>query len=206
MLNDINSKIITNQKIKMICFLAFVFIVCASCNKSDTTDIRTDPNTGFDDDHKLPIRPGSHPETTDNIPHVQIDVNIIPEIHEEMIRSIYEISGIEDRPSVIASWRGLWISEDFTIQVPKALISGREFGHIHDDGSLHIFLEPDRAKEAVESGWAVFHPFALAGDEEWEGFVMLYTPLTKHQLDITLQLIREAYNYVTTGDILRSMD
>ena len=146
---------------------------------------------------KLPVRPGPRPETTHNIPHVQIGVEVVPVVNDEMARKVYSIPGIEDRASVIASWRGMWLSDSLTILRPEAIIGGREFGHIHHDGSLHIFLEPDRADEAVETGWAVHHPFAVGNSDGWDGFVMLYTPQSLDELEVTMQLIIDGYNFVT---------
>lgn len=68
---------------------------------------------------------------------------------------------------------------------------------MNHDGSLHIFLEPDRADEAVEAGWAVHHPFAVDNRDGGDGFVMLYTPQSLDELDVTLQLILDGYNFVT---------
>ena len=103
---------------------------------------------------------------------------------------------------IAGSWRGLWISEDLTVLEPDALIGGREFAHIHADGSLHIFLDRRRANEAVEAAWAIFHPYAVQGLEGWDGFVMLYTPQSFDELDVTFQLIVDGYNNVTGQTIV----
>ena len=103
------------------------------------------------------------------------------------------------------SWQGLGLESNITIVNPQALISGEEFGHIHDDGSLHIFLEPSRAIDAIESGWAVAHPFNLEGRDGWEGFVLLYTPRSIEELNIVFQLIVESFNYVT-GEQVKATD
>ena len=47
----------------------------------------------------------------------------------------------------------------------------------------------ERALEAVEKGW-VERPWADQRDG-WEGFVMLFTPQTMDELDVTFQLIIE---------------
>ena len=172
------------------------FLLLISCNNNEP-EVQNNATSGLVDQKALPIRSGPRPETTMRVPHVQIDVEPVPEVHEEMVRRVYAIPGIEDRPSVVASWRGLWLSENLTVFKPEALIGGREFAHIHTDGSLHIFLEPERAIEAVETGWAIFHPFAVQGLEGWDGFVMLYTPQSFDELDVTFQLIVDGYNYVT---------
>ena len=154
---------------------------------------------------ELPERDGTPPATTSGVPHHQIDVDPVPEVNDELFRRVFSIPGIESQPSVIGSWDGIWVSEQLQIIVQDAIISEREFGHIHYDGSLHIFLEPDRAIEAIKTGWAVAHPFAVQqGDaspdpnsQDWEGFVMLYTPQSIDELNVTFQLIVDSFNYVT---------
>ena len=110
---------------------------------------------------ELPKRSGSRPETTMDVPHVQIGVELVSEVHEELIRRVYSIPGIENQPSVVVGWQGLSLTDQVTVLEPEALIGGREFAHIHDDGSLHIFLELSRSHEAVATCWAIFHPFAV---------------------------------------------
>ena len=39
----------------------------------------------------------------------------------------------------------------------------------------------------------------------FDGFVMLYTPITMEELEITFQLIVESYNHVT-GETLQAAD
>jgi hypothetical protein len=59
----------------------------------------------------------------------------------------------------------------------------------------------ERAREVVEAGWAVWHPWAKKR-EGWEGFVMLYTPQSMEELEVTFQLIVDGYNYVTGKSVL----
>jgi phospholipase/carboxylesterase len=180
------------------------FLLLISCSKVEP-EISDDVPPNQVEYIALPIRSAPRPETTTGIPHIQIDVEPVPEVHEELIRRIYAIPGIEDRPSVISSWRGLWLSEDVPVVQTEALIDEREFGHIHNDGSLHIFLDSRRAIQAVNTGWAIFHPFALQGLQGWEGFVMLYTPQSMDELDVTFLLIVDGYNNVT-GQMLLASD
>ena len=83
---------------------------------------------------------------------------------------------------------------------PEVIVRGREFAHIHPDGSLHASLPPQRAQEAVKTGWAIWHPWAKER-EGWEGFVMLYTPLSMEELEVTFQLVVDSYNFVTGQEI-----
>ena len=158
------------------------------------------------DDVPLASRTSPRPETTAYIPHVQIGVERVPKVNTELFRRVYSIFGIENRPSIISlpGALGLWLSEELSLEHPEVIVAGREFAHIHPDGSLHISLPPARALEAVETGWAIQHPFA-SQRKGWEGFVMLYTPQSMKELDVTFQLIIDGYNYVT-GKNLKATD
>ena len=91
---------------------------------------------------------------------------------------------------------GFQLTSDVSIAQPQAIVGGREFAHLHPDGSLHASLHPDTARAAIDAGWAVAHPWA---DQRvgWEGFVMIYTPTTEVELEVVLQLVRGSYSYIT---------
>ena len=192
--------ILRNRGIKILTIILTILIVI-SCNKDDSNinnDVAVDVVTTVE----LPKRSGSRPETTMDVPHIQIGVKLVPEVNEELFQRVYSLPGIENRPSVIGGWRGLWLTEEVTVFEHDALIGGREFAHIHIDGSLHIFLEPSRSHEAVETCWAIYHPYALQHPNPWRGFVMLYTPQSIEELNVTFQLIVDGYNYVTGQNLL----
>lgn len=181
--------------------ILLTFLIVISCTNDDS---KIEYNIAVDLVVKveLPKRSGDRPETTMDVPHVQIGVELVSEVHEELFRRVYSIPGIENRLSDIAGWQSLWIREEVSVFVPSALISGREFAHIHNDGSLHIFLKPLRSKEAVEACWAIYHPFAVQNLAGWNGFVMLYTPQSINELNVTFQLIVDGYNYVTGQNLI----
>ena len=94
----------------------------------------------------------------------------------------------------------MWLRDELTLIHPEVIVSGREFAHIHQDGSLHVPLPYERALEAVEKGWAERHPWADERDG-WEGFVMLFTPQSMAELNVIFQLILDSYNFVTGKSI-----
>ena len=153
-------------------------------------------------DRSFPMREVPRPETTNGVPHVQIDVQAIPELSEEMLRQVAKFPGV-----VLGATRvslpgavGFQLEGDVSIAQPQAIVGGREFAHLHPDGSLHASLHPDTARAAIDAGWAVAHPWA---DQRtgWEGFVMIYTPVTEAELNVVLQLLRGSYTYIT-GELL----
>lgn len=145
----------------------------------------------------LPRRIGPRPLTHKGMPHAQIDVRPVRRVHEELFRLAFSLPDVEDRPTVISvpGARALWLREGVPLAHPEVIVAGREFAHIHPDGSLHAALAPERAREAVEAGWAEPHPLAAAMG--WEGMVMLYTPRTMDELAVIFQLVVDAYNFVT---------
>ncbi len=145
----------------------------------------------------LPLRKRPRPSTHQGMPHAQIGVSPVPEVHAELFLRCYALPYVQNRPTVISvpGARALWLREDLPLAHPEAIAAGREFAHIHPDGSLHISLPPERAREAMEKGWAEPHPIAhYLGNE---GMVMLYTPLDEVELDIIFGLILDSYNFVT---------
>ena len=146
----------------------------------------------------LPHRSGPRTQTSGSVPHVQIGVESVPEIDDELRRRAFALPDVENRPTVVSlpGAEGMWIGDGVPIAHPEVIVNGREFAHIHPDGSLHAPLPYERALEAVEQGWAERHPWADQRDG-WDGFVMLFTPQSMDELDVTFQLIVESYNHVT---------
>ena len=154
----------------------------------------------------LPERSGSRTQTTGSVPHMQLVVEPVAAVNDELFRRAYLLPGVEDRPTIISlpGGRGMWLADDVAIANPGVVLAGREFAHIHTDGSLHAPLPVDRALEVAEKGWGEMHPWS--GERPgFDGFVMLYTPLTMEELEITFQLIVESYNHVT-GQELQASD
>ncbi|WP_420334322.1 luciferase family protein [Roseibium sp.] len=147
---------------------------------------------------RLPIRDGETPATTNRVPHIQIGAKAVPRLSDRLLQRVGTLPGVKIRDTVISlpGAKGFWLSENVDLARPQAIVGGREFAHIHPDGSLHASLPPDRAREAVKAGWAAMHPWANSRPG-WEGFVLLYTPRTVEETDIVFQLLVDGYNFVT---------
>ncbi|MBV7337836.1 phospholipase [Chloroflexi bacterium TSY] len=146
----------------------------------------------------LPERSGPRTQTSGTVPHVQIGVEPVPAVNDELHRLAFALPDVENRPTIVSlpGAQGMWLSDGVPLAHAEVIVSGREFAHIHPDGSLHAPLPYERALEAVEKGWAERHPWADQRDG-WEGFVMLFTPQSMAELDVIFQLIVESYNHVT---------
>ena len=147
---------------------------------------------------ELPKRSGPIPTTTRGVPHVQIGVRPVPEISKELLRLVSRIKGVEVRNTVISlpGALGFWINKSVKLARPDAIVGGREFAHLHPDGSLHASLSPELARRAVAAGWATPHPWAKSRPG-WQGFVMIYTPKNKSELKTVFRLVVGSYNFVT---------
>lgn len=149
-------------------------------------------------DAHFPMREGMRPETTNGVPHVQIGARAVSELSDALLRHVADFPGVilgETRVSLPGAV-GFQIAADAPIAQPQAIVGGREFAHLHPDGSLHASLHPDTARSAIEAGWAVAHPWADRR-EGWAGFVMIYTPVTEAELDVVLELVRSSYTFIT---------
>ncbi len=151
---------------------------------------------------RLPTRRGPRPETTGAVPHTQIGVEPVPEVDEQLRRRAFALPDVHNRPTIISlpGARGLWLDVDLPLARPELILRGREFSHIHPDGSLHAPLPVDRALEAVQAGWAELHPW-VDREEIPDGLVLLYTPQSLEELEVTLGLLVESYNLVTGRDV-----
>ena len=154
----------------------------------------------------LPERSGPRTQTSGTVPHVQIGVEPVTAVNDELARLAFALPGVEERPTIVSlpGARGMWLSDDMPLAHPEVIVNGREFAHIHPDGSLHAPLPYERALEVAEKGWGERHPWADER-EGWDGFVMLFTPQSMAELDVIFQLIVESYNYVT-GQTVQASD
>lgn len=146
----------------------------------------------------LPKRTSPIPRTTDGVPHVQIGVEPVPSISAELLDCVAKFPGVEIRPTVVSlpGALGFWISDDISLAHPEAIAGGREFAHLHPDGSLHASLSPELAKQAAQAGWAVAHPWAFQRPG-WEGFSMIFTPQNPDELEVVANLVAQSYEFVT---------
>jgi hypothetical protein len=146
----------------------------------------------------LPKRQGDKPQTTPapvgtNLAHQQISQNAPRELQEEVYARVGKFPGIETYASQV-SVQG---ARAFTLRpscakAPKEFfMEGTEFGHLHPpyDGSVHVRLPVEVAKEVFSKGWGEPHPRGTTP--------MLYGPRDKQELEIVVTLIEIAYQHAT---------
>jgi len=186
--------IATSTTIWLTGLLSALLTGCAAQRESVETSPAAEVNP-------LPVRDGPQQETSGTVPHVQLDIEPDQDVVDELIRRAFLLPGVENRPTIVSlpGTLGMWLLEDVEVVHPEVIVEGREFAHIHPDGSLHAPLPLDRAFEVEDTGWGERHPWADDIDG-WDGFTMLYTPRSMEELEVTLQLVIESYNHVTGRD------
>jgi hypothetical protein len=142
----------------------------------------------------LPQRSGPAPRTTSWAPHVQLDQTATPEMVAALAARVFALPDVEERAGTVADprERAIWLRDELPAGSSDAFLGNREIGHFHPwDGSLHIALPPELAKEAVAAGWAEVHPVAKAGMAP-EHVVMLFGPREEGEVEVLLGLIQAA--------------
>lgn len=154
----------------------------------------------------LPEREGIRRETSGTVPHIQIDAEPVAAIDAELRRRVYLLPGIEDSASdrSLPGARGLTFASDIEIVRPDVIAGSNEFAHIHPDGSLHVWLSVESAIEVDQKSWGELHPW-VDRDNFWDGVAMVFTPQTTEELDVTIEIVVDAYNFVT-GSTLEPSD
>ena len=146
----------------------------------------------------LPQKQTPRPETTNGVPHVQIGITPDPKLSQALLKVVAEFPGVQIGPTRVSlpGAIGFQLLDEVSLAQPKAIVGGREFAHLHPDGSLHASLDLPVAQQAISRGWAVAHPWATRR-RGWEGFVMIYTPNNQTELKTVIQLVKESYGFVT---------
>ena len=146
----------------------------------------------------LPERTGSRPSTTPTNPHTQLDQHPEELVVRELVRRVFALPDVEERPSAISvpGARALWLRNEETPGGRRSAARRRELAHIHPlaDGSMHAALPPELAEEAREKGWAEQHPVARMGYIS-PNVVMIYAPRHAGEIEIVAGLVAESYRY-----------
>ena len=185
-------------------------IVVGACSGGESAPAAGEPpesdetatETRTQDALELPEREGPRRQTTGSVPHIQLDAEPVPALDAELRRRAFQLPGVENLPSnrSLPGARGLAFADDLDIARADVIAGSREFAHIHPDGSLHVWLAVDSAAEVDNQSWGELHPW-VGRDGFWDGVVMVYTPETLEELDVTIEILVDAYNFVTGASL-----
>jgi len=147
---------------------------------------------------ELPVRTGPRPKTTPSNPHTQLTQNAPVELQEKVAAFMFARPCVQEVPSRISvpGARAMWLQDSCEAGPRTAFMVGREFCHIHppSDGSLHLNLPLELAREAIEKGWAENHPVALRGFIPMN-VVMVYGPRDEDELEVIKGLVEASRTY-----------
>jgi hypothetical protein len=143
----------------------------------------------------LPARTGPPPETIGPRPHAQVSQTAPPALHQALAARALELPGVTPADSLVSVPGALAfvLDEDRAGGPPEAFQAGREFAHLHpqEDGSLHMTLPPEIAREAFEKGWGEPHPYS--------GTPLIFGPRDEQELEVVWRLLRASYDFAMGG-------
>jgi len=142
-------------------------------------------------------RAGPAPDVTWSIPQQQVSQNAPADLQERLLDFARVLPGVTVGPSRISvrGARALNLAEGTGGAEAFLVPSAREFAHLHPahDGSLHLALPPDHARDLVTKGWGRVHP--LAGTRLAPGFVMVFGPRSDEELDTVAGILSMSHAY-----------
>jgi hypothetical protein len=141
-------------------------------------------------------RSGLRPMTGSYVPHQQLTQQSPTEIYEEFIEWMKTAfpntnvgkSLVSDSSSVALHMNN---PEEIKGRVLMPVPGFTEFGHLHEDGSMHVALSAEDRWEVIIKNWGEAHPAAQWGVNA----VMVYAPRTHAELVIAKTVFTAAYKH-----------
>jgi hypothetical protein len=156
----------------------------------------------------LPQRAGERPQTGDAIPHLQHTQESPNDVREALkewaVATLPDVREEDTRISVRTT-RAFWLSEHVDAQHEDAFMpprGGREFAHLHRDGSMHLCVSDEAVRQIVSKAWGEPHPLKNQGVNE----VLFYAPRDAAELEVAKHALAEAYHYATGRTVFAQSD
>lgn len=93
--------------------------------------------------------------------------------------------------------QALWLHEDEEVANSDAFMppaGGREFTHLHLDGSIHAVVSTEVENEVINKKWGVRHPLYYShGVKE----ILVYAPRNEEEIKVLQAVIIKSYEYAT---------
>jgi hypothetical protein len=125
-------------------------------------------------------RPGPHQQLTQNAPR---------ELQEALFALGRSLPGVTTGRSLVSlpGARAFFLDPALAQGPEAAFQAGTEFAHIHApfDGSLHVTLPEQAAREVVARGWGEPHPVQKG--------LLIYGPRDEQELAVAWQLLRVSH-------------
>jgi hypothetical protein len=121
--------------------------------------------------------------------------DIYQKFHDWMFSTFPKVRKEPTRISVPTSI-AMWLDENEDVGHIDAFMppsGGREFTHIHLDGSFHTVVSADVENEIITKKWGVRHMYYDQGVKE----VLVYAPRNKEEIEIVKTIVIKSYEYAT---------
>ena len=95
-----------------------------------------------------------------------------------------------------------------------AITSRGEVGHVHPDGSIHLYVSPADARVLIEKRWAERHRLArriplLPGFQSvthiGETYLMIYGPRNEDEVKVVATVLRNSIRFMAGTEEVRSI-
>jgi len=178
------------------------------------------PSGAHEEVEALPERKGLRPQVGGIAPHRQLN----QQATEDMIKQEYAMfeAAVTQNPQLLEEkishyehhHQALFVREsilkapDAKTKLPQTAIEAQgEHGHIHNDGSLHLYFSPSDAKVIIEKGWGERHrlarqqPFYLGSKKYMFGigptYLMIYAPRDQGEFAVVKTLAKNSIKFMT---------
>ena len=147
----------------------------------------------------LPVRQGEPPQIGQQPPQLQYSDqsprDIYQEFYDWMFTTFPKVRKEPTRISVRSS-TAMWLDENENVGNIDAFMppaGGREFTHIHLDGSFHTVVGTEVEDEIIQKNWGVRHMYYNRGVKE----MLVYAPRNEKELEIVKAIVVKSYEYAT---------
>ncbi len=152
----------------------------------------------------LPIRIGEAPKIEAAMPQLQLSdtspENIRKQLWDWAFSTFPKVRQETSKISV-PSAQALWLHEDEDVAHADAFMlpsGGREFAHLHLDGSIHAIVDSETESEIIVKNWGVRHPlYNTDGVKE----ILVYAPRNEEEIEVLKKVIIKSYQYATGKEI-----
>jgi len=148
----------------------------------------------------LPMRQGDAPEIGQVPPQLQFSDksprDIYQKYHDDWMFNTFPKVRKEPTRISVSTSIAMWLDENENVGHIDAFMppsGGREFTHIHLDGSFHTVVATDIENEIIEKKWGVRHMYYDRGVKE----VLVYAPRNEEEIEIVKTIVIKSYEYAT---------
>ena len=147
----------------------------------------------------IPKRMGEAPRIGQVPPQLQFSDqsprDIYQEFHDWMFNTFPKVRKETTRISVPTSI-AMWLDENEEVGHIDAFMppsGGREFTHLHLDGSIHTVVDTYVEDEIIRKNWGVRHMYYNQGVKE----ILVYAPRNREELKTLKTIVVKSYEYAT---------